>query len=212
MPRRLSDQVYEQLKHLIVDGTYPPRAHLNERELTVELQVGRTPVREALQRLVRGHFLTVVPGGGYFVTDITSDGQGHVYELRSVVEVLSARLAAQRASAADVSRLRAFVARAELDPPADADGHWHLEVDCEFHILVAQATGNEYLQAAVNDLLLLTSRILFARRPRIPSVRDELDFYRLLVEAIAAHDADAAARLMADHVRDSEVENGVSIA
>jgi DNA-binding GntR family transcriptional regulator len=212
-PGRLSDQVYEELKRRIIEGTYPPRAHLTERELAAQLQAGRTPMREALQRLVRGHFLTVVPGGGYFVTDISGDAELHIYELRQAVEALSARLAAERATVPDIHALEAFVVQAALDPPPDADGYWHLGVDERFHLLIARASQNQYVESTVGDLYTLTQRILVARRPQIPLVADELEFYRKLTAAIVARDVERSGRLMEDHLTSSvQFEDGVSLA
>jgi GntR family transcriptional regulator, rspAB operon transcriptional repressor len=196
---RLSDQAYEQAKHLIISGALEPGSLLVERDLMAQLGTGRTPLREALQRLERDHLVSVVPGGGYLVTSITTDGVQHIYELRRPIEALSARLAAQRARPRDRDLLQLFIREAELAGD-DKDAFWHLSMDGRFHDLIAAATGNPYLRATASQLFSLTQRILMAARSTIPTVQDELPFYRELTDLIAAHDAERAEEVMLGHL------------
>lgn len=208
--QRLSDRAYSEVKALVVSGELAPGALIAERDLTAQLGIGRTPLREALQRLVHEHFLSVVPGGGYLVTPISPDDIRHIYELRRPVESLSARLAATRATSRDVERLKEFIVEAEASAEI-ADGSWHLSVDQRFHDLVAAATGNVYLRSTVNELFGLTQRILVACRPSVPAVADELPFYRELTDLIEKHDADGAEKAMSEHVTESAAGNRMSL-
>lgn len=207
---RLSDQVYEQVKQLVISGDLAPGSLLTERDLMAQLSTGRTPLREALQRLERDHFLSVVPGGGYLVTTITADGTQHIYELRRPVEALAARLAAQRAKPRDLEALQLFIREAEL-AGSGRDAYWHLSMDGRFHDLVAAASGNPYLRATASQLFSLTQRILMSVRSTIPTVQDELPFYRELTEHIASQDADRAAEVMLGHLFDAGALGGEGI-
>lgn len=209
---RLSDQVYEQVKHLIVCGDFAPGRLLSERELVADLDVGRTPLRQALQRLEQEHFLTVVPGGGYLVAEITFDGILHILELRRPVEALSARLAAKWSSPRDVEKLEAFIYSASR-PTERADGYWHLAMDGQFHDLVASASRNIYVRTTVNQLFSLTQRALISSRHEVPRVDQEVGFYRELTQAIALHDQEKAEALMLEHIVEFEPDftNGISL-
>ncbi len=205
---RLSDHAYEQLKRMIVRGELPPGSLVTERELTARLVIGRTPLREALQRLVSDYFLAVVPGGGYLVSEISLDSAARIYELRRPIEGLSARLAAERATAEDVDALEEFVHSASR-PVSGKDGHWHLAKDGEFHDLVARTSRNEYLRSTVKQLFSLTQRVLTQTRPRTPRLEDELPFYETLTELIGLHEPEQAEQVMLEHVRWKENLDGV---
>ena len=184
---------------MIVRGDFAPGRLLSERELVATLDFGRTPLRQSLQRLEQEHFLTVVPGGGYLVTDITLDGIKHLYELRRPVEALSARLAAVWARPKDIEEFEDFV-HAASRPTDRIDGYWHLAMDAQFHDLVAMASRNIYVRTTVNQLFSLTQRVLFASQLNVPRVGDELPFYRDLTKAISEHDQDEAESLMLGHI------------
>lgn len=200
-----------RLREMIVQGELAPGSLLTERDMAAKLEIGRTPVREALQRLVREHFLSVVPNGGYLVTTVGPMEIRYVYELRRPIESMSARLAAIRATDRDIAGLRALIAEMQNSASVD-DGSWHLALDGRLHDLVAAATGNQYLRETVNQLLQLTARILVATRGVVLPLQEEMHFYVALVDAIAAHDADSAERLMREHLPDDPVTDGLSLA
>lgn len=199
-----------RVREMIVQGELAPGSLLTEREMAARLEIGRTPVREALQRLVREHFLSVVANGGYLVTTVGPMEIRYVYELRRPIEAMSARLAATRASERDVASLRALLT--EMESAADiADGAWHLSLDGRFHDLIAASTGNPYLRETINQLIQLTARILVATRGVVMPAQEEMPFYVALVDAIAAHDGDEAEKLMRAHLPDDPVTDGLSL-
>jgi DNA-binding GntR family transcriptional regulator len=210
---RLSDEAYEKVKRMIVRGELAPGRLLSERELMAYLEVGRTPLRQALQRLEQEHLLTVVPGGGYLVAGITFDGVVHILELRRPVEALSARLAATWALPKDIDELNSFIYYANR-PSEREDGYWHLAIDGQFHDLVAAASRNPYVRTTVNHLFSLTQRVMISVHLEIPRVEDEIVFYKALTKAITEHDPDTAETLMLGHVAmlNSDFTNGISLA
>ena len=98
----LSEQAYGQLRRMIVRLDFAPGDVLREDALQDTLGMSRTPIREALQRLAREHFVTVIPRRGMFVSGIDVSELGLLFETRSVLEPYAARLAA--AAAQSVSR------------------------------------------------------------------------------------------------------------
>src|SRR6185436_17353717 len=100
------DQVYVEIKHGIVHGLSAPGTPLCEAELARQLRASRTPVREALSRLIEEGYVERVPGRGYFVTPITVTLIQNVFEVRRLLEGAAAARAAEFADAAAIARLR----------------------------------------------------------------------------------------------------------
>jgi DNA-binding GntR family transcriptional regulator len=188
-----------ELKRLIVEVKLAPGVLLSERDLMERLGIGRTPVREAMQRLTKDHLVESVPHHGYFVAEVTFADLGHAFEVRVPIECLAARLAAQRVARAEVDQMRALITEVRAGLDTD-DIRWHMDVDRRFHELVAAATGNPYLYQTIEELFNLTARLLYMARRPIPLAREEIDNYELVVAAIERGDPDGAEAAMREHI------------
>lgn len=208
---RQSDRAYAELKRLIIEVQLAPGVLLSERDLMERLGVGRTPLREAMQRLTKDHLVESVPHHGYFVAEVTFADLGHAFEVRLPIEGLAGRLAAQRATPVELERMRALLAEVRAGLDTD-DTRWHLEVDRRFHELVAAATGNPYLRQTIEELFNLTGRLLYMGRRPITLARDEIENYERVVDAIARGDADAAEAAMREHIGTSPYLTAVGVA
>ena len=216
---RLSDQVAAQLQSLITGGTFKPGEKLpSERELCELLDVSRTVIREAVRALVVKGLLEVRPGGGMAVrapdTELVSElmsmmlrtGNGdiafaHVHEVRRLLEVEIAGLAAERRSAEDLLHMEAqlsIMVEYENDPQRWA------EADVAYHAAIATATHNPLypiLLSSITDLLMevrLTGIALAGTAAR--AHRYHIPIY----ERIKAEDRLGARKAMTDHLRESE--------
>ena len=92
----MSEQAYQQIRRMIIRLDLAPGAVVREDDLQRQLGIGRTPIREALQRLAREQFVTVVPRRGMFVSRIDVAELSMLYETRAVIEPYAARLACAR--------------------------------------------------------------------------------------------------------------------
>lgn len=193
----LRDQVLVELRQRIVDGDYPPGERLTEDRLAADFGVSRNPVREALRVVQAEGFVELVPRRGAFVALPDVAAIEDMFAVRERLETLAARLAAQRASTADVARLRAL-----LDTARQATTHGDLarvaELNSELHLEIIAITGNRWL-ASMAGALYLQVRWVFriGAAERAPHSWQE---HIRLVDAIADGDADAAEALAADHV------------
>src|SRR5882762_9088878 len=97
----LADKAYHAIRGLIVSLELAPGALIDERELIEQLEIGRTPVREALRRLAHEGLVEVYPRRGMFVTGVDVRELARLSEVRAVLEPEAARLAAERATDAD---------------------------------------------------------------------------------------------------------------
>lgn len=194
----LTSQVAEQLRQQIVEGTLRPGARLRETHLSVELGVSRVPVREALRELMREGLVLVVPQRGAIVREMSRRDVNELFDLRGALEVLAARVAAQRcAEGGDPTTLLEAMAAAECATHR-ASSTAILKANAALHEAVATLSGHALLQEALAPVLART-RWLFAQT----AGRDQglqCQEHQALVNAITLGDATLAEALMAAHV------------
>ena len=190
-----SDQAYQLLKRSILTLEYAPGALLIEAELMERFKVGRTPLREALQRLAVEGLVTTVPRRGTFVSSISADDVQAVYEMRCRLDAFAAELAAERATKAEIGAMEKLLH--EFDTASEIDASLF---DQQMHELIAQAAHNPYLHDTLNRLYTLSVRQFNLRhyqRETFAEMRTELG---AVVEAIKARDPKQAAREALQHV------------
>ncbi|MFC9897718.1 GntR family transcriptional regulator [Nocardia sp. NPDC127579] len=143
--RSLSDQAYERVKALILDGTFRPNQKLTEDDLAGDLEISRTPIRTALLRLV-DQGLVRRAKHGWVVHEPTPAEVQDIYEVRCALEGMATGLAAVRASAQQLTDIAALYDRPMdelLDLPSSVLG----EMNREFHEAIVTACGNQRLIA-----------------------------------------------------------------
>jgi DNA-binding GntR family transcriptional regulator len=139
----LTNQAYNRLEEMIVTLQLSPGAVLSEQALSAELGIGRTPVREALQRLAREGLVLVLPRKAILVTDTDPRKQLLVLEVRRELERLLARAGAERASLEERARFRSIADGMQAAARAHDDLAF-LRLDRELNALLAEAAHNEY--------------------------------------------------------------------
>jgi len=151
-------RVYERIKVMAMTYQFRPGERINEIALAEQLEVSRTPLREALNRLVSEGFVTTVPGRGFFGRMLEAKEIHNLYEVRASLEEVIIRLACERATDAELDALEAF-ARSR---PTGENGKSPeaLRHDEEFHLRIARMTHNAEF---VRLLEGINSRIHFVR-------------------------------------------------
>jgi DNA-binding GntR family transcriptional regulator len=195
----LTDQAYEKIHSMVLDLRLLPGQPVRANELADQLGMSRTPVREAIHRLCIERLVGKDSSGQMVVTIPTVEAMKEVYEIIAGIEGQAARLAAERANEAMIKQLDESVAMQEAAIAEDDFVAWH-EADQLFHRLLIEATGNKRMQEVMKQFSAELHRIRLAAmriRPRWTdqSVRD----HRALVEAIRAHDGEAARRIHLEH-------------
>lgn len=153
------NDLYEQLKEMTVLYTIRPGERVNELELAERFSVSRTPLREALNRLVAENLLDFVPNRGFFVRELNRQDVYDLFELRRCIESAAILLAVNRASANDIAELREFwneVAKSA----ATASATELVNCDEEFHLRLVALSGNNEM---VRTLYGINARIHFIR-------------------------------------------------
>lgn len=197
MADRDERSLYSVLHDMAVTFQFQPGGRINEVELARKLEVSRTPLREALQRLVSEGFLIVRPNKGFFCRELDPKEIFDLYEFRRGVEMFSVRLACERATAERLAALSRFLDET-ADAPDDANIEQVLYYDQNFHETIASLSGNGEL---VRTLKNVNSRIYFVRWVAMTGQRALTQReHRAILAAIQSRDADKADALMADHI------------
>ena len=140
----MADVVSDALREAILDGTIPPSSWLREEDLAAEMQVSRTPIREAIRRLTIEGLAIRVPNQGTQVASVSMEDILAVYAVRESLEGLAARLAAQRGKAELHEELRTLQ-KSYAAAAAAHDSVRIYEVNLEFHRAIREASNNQYL-------------------------------------------------------------------
>lgn len=194
------DVAYVMIRRAIVLLELPPGSLIDETALSQRLSLGRTPIREALQRLMHEGLVTVFPRRGMMVAPIDALESKHLTQARLVCEPNIARLAACTGAVKAWDGLERVLTEAPGAHETVDDVAKALEVNAAFHLGVAEATGNPLLAELVQRYLRQRARLsfLFFRHRIYDPVTDQ--HYGILA-CLRAGDGDAAARLMEQHIQ-----------
>ena len=190
--RSLTDQAYVALEEMICTLRLEPGEVLSEGALSQTLGIGRTPVREALQRLAREGLVTVLPRRGILVSEFNVGKQLRMLEVRRELERLMVRSAASRATADERARFAA-IARAIYESADAGDDIRFMRLDREFNVLVSQVNRNEFASEAISLMAGLSRRFWFMHHRQDGDLSLIATLHADIANAIAAGDEVAAA-------------------
>ena len=199
--RSLSDRAYLEIRRMIIRLELPPGAVLREEQLQEQLGIGRTPIREALQRLARDQFVTVIPRRGMLVTSIEVSELGVLYETRAVMEPYAARLACARGRPEHWNAMAAVLAGSARAAPAAL-----LDVDRACHEVIWTAADNRFLTATLDMLYAQSDRLWHMYLADVADMTHAVGEHEGILAALRAGDADRAAQLVEAHVRSFDAQ------
>ncbi len=188
----LTDRAYHELEEMIVTLQLAPATVLSEQALAVRLKIGRTPIREALQRLARDGLVVIMPRRGIMVSEINLRLQLRLLEVRRELERLMARLAAERATP-DERRELAEVAESMLAAAAKADDIAFMRLDQRFNILIATAARNEFARRSMGLMNALSRRFWYQHYQEVADLPLAAKLHAAVALAVSQKKAKAAA-------------------
>jgi len=198
----LKEQAYQAIRSAILSGELLPGQRLVETQLANDLQVSRTPIREALRQL-QNEDLVVEVDNVLRVATFSATDAAQFYDCRIALEQLSATDACRNATEAQLLELSQMVSQADrLDGsnPSQLINFQLLDLDYRFHRLLAESSGNLWLRAMLDDLF---DKMMLLRIQTIQQNRNVLDIrieHRHIYEAIAQRNPKAAAEAIKDHL------------
>ena len=195
----LTDRAYADIEEMIVFLRLAPGSAISEAELSNHLGIGRTPIREALQRLARERLVQILPRRGIIVSGIDVSAQLRLLEVRRELERLIARSAARRATEAERSRFRLLAAGFEKAAKAGDDVGF-MRIDRDFNVLCSAASHNEFAANAMSLMHSLSRRFWYIHYRQAANMPLTAKLHADIARAIAAQEeqqaADASDRLL----------------
>ncbi len=194
------EQAYQAIRDAIVRLDLPPSSVIDETALCQRIGVGRTPIREALQRLRHEGLVIVFPRRGMMVAPIATMESQHLTQARLLWEPNVARLAAEVGTEGAWDALECVLADSPAAYATPADVERGTEVNGRFHRGIAQATGNPYLVELVEQYQHRQMRLsfLFFRHGIYDPVTDQ---HYAILAALRARDGEGVATIMEQHVQ-----------
>lgn len=208
-PRSQSEAAYFLIRDRILSLGLPPGSLVHEAQLREELAIGRTPIREALQRLAHEKLVRSVPNRGTFVTDVNITDLARITEVRVVLEGHAARLAAERRTPADCAEIEDLLS--ELRTAKLTDQRELMKLDQEIHRRVYRCARNAFLESTLERYFNLSLRLWFLVLDQGVRLREAVAEHRTMLEAVRSGDRDAAEQAMRRHVAgfESEIRKGL---
>jgi DNA-binding GntR family transcriptional regulator len=189
----LVEHAYRLMKHAILRGEFPEGRFLREAEILARCGIGRTPFREACNRLHNEQLLEVVPRRGYFVPELSFRAVRDLLETRIVLEGIAAELAALRGEPDDVADLENSYKQAlrAARTPSGLDAF--IESNQKFHLQIAHMTHNTEFEGLLRGVLERSTRLIYLAAQGSKEVPREIEtLLKPIVDAIRKRDAVAA--------------------
>ncbi len=197
----LDQKVHQILKNMIIDRQLLPGQKIPQEKIAQELGVSRTPLIAALKYLEQEKLVESKPRRGFYVRLFSKAEMVNIFELREVLEGLTARRAAQKVSDAEIERLRQFFAQFDLEHPI-RDYKAYSREDRRFHTYVTQIGAKEFLKSILETTNIISfSYQLVSSEGLVRSPDETIHEHLAVIEAIAGRDPEAAESLMRRHFK-----------
>jgi DNA-binding GntR family transcriptional regulator len=215
--KNLSDFAYKHISDQLLSGDLIPGQKISEPALAKKLGISRTPVREAIQRLKNEGLLQQVPSSGTYVAETNRVPLIETYEIRLALETMAVRNVAKRIRARDLPKLKkccdkmkSIINTMQKRKIDDIEGDLlvkFLAADIEFHLTIMKLAGNRTALKLITDAHMRNRIFGYLCRYRdLDHAKQTLSVHSKIVRAIADHDADAAYKLLSDHIELSMTE------
>lgn len=198
----LAERAYERLEELITTLKLQPGASVSEAELSEEIGMGRTPIREALQRLAREHLIIIMPRRGMVIAPIDVAAQMRLLEVRRSVESVIATSAARKATP-DERRRFAEIAHAFIESAERNDDVSFMRIDRAFNEALIHAARNEFAAGAMSLMSGLARRFWFLHWRNAADMGLAARLHAAIADAVARGEpaeADQATKALMDYL------------
>jgi len=195
----LNELAYRRFKQALVTLSYKPGEYLNTAQVMNDLDMGRTPINQAIHRLANEGLLQVIPRKGVMVSPLSMDDALELIEVRLANEMLCMRLASQKITERQIATLTELNRQIEA-ARQERDRVRMMTLDHEFHQELAQIAGNNMLADILSVLHARAQRFWASTLSREGHMREVIDEHRAIIAALAAQDSAAAAEAAQAHI------------
>ena len=186
----LHDQVVARLRTMLVEGTIAPGAKLNERELSEQLRVSRTPLREAIKLLAAEGMVDLLPNRGAVAVKLTEADIVNTFEVLAGLEGMSGEFAAQRVTDPELAEIRAMhYEMMACFARQDLSGYYRL--NARIHTAINDAAKNPVLTSTYNGINARVQSLRFRTNQNEAKWKRAVKEHELMLDALAAHDGAA---------------------
>jgi DNA-binding GntR family transcriptional regulator len=199
--KSLRQRAYERIKKAIVTLRFEMGKSLNEKELSSEFKIGRTPIREALQQLANEGLVAIVPRKGVYVSTLSLADFQKLLDTRIMLETYCARRAAARITEERLDQLRNLLT--SIEPLiASKNVNALLAIDRQIHMAVVNSLENEYIEQIASQLYDRVARLwhLSFKNMDASELRTRLLSHQQIIDALNHRDPDAAEKTVKHHI------------
>jgi len=196
----LSEKVYEKIRDAILRGDLPPGKRLLFNQLTKDLGVSRTPLRETVSRLEKEGFVVSFPRRGTYVKKFSKKEIKGIYEIRETLEALAARSSVTIITDKQLQAMRNTCKKFE-DYIEKRNVQFCMKMDFEFHSLLVDASGNDKLVEIVNTFNLQVLSISVRGPEYWTWAKEYVKEHFAIIEALSKRDSDLAETLIREHIK-----------
>jgi len=203
----LTEKAYNAIKNGILCNDLEEGSFLSQSEVMRKYGIGRTPFREACNRLHHEQLLEVVPRRGYLVSEISFRSVREIFEVRMILEGVSAELAALRASTEDLHELEEIAKRSWSFPDSDTHHRELVKTNTEFHLCIARIAHNRELLRLVTGLLERMERLSYLElRSKRVTRTDTRSLHKPILDSIKQRQPVAAREAMVNDIQQGQVD------
>lgn len=197
-----ADRVYRSIKRGILDGQYPAGTYIRETSIGKQLEVSRTPIREALSRLTSEGWVETIAHHGARVVSWTRKDVEEVFEIRALLEPLAVQRTANKISDADLEALASLAGQMEqlTVEPDDAALESITQLNSRFHACLIEVADSPRLQRLLDAIVQMPVGRRSFEHYTPQELRRSMNHHREIISALAAGDGEWAASVMRAHV------------
>ncbi len=195
--QRLSEQAYRILREMITNARFQRGTRLNVERLARDMEISRTPIWEAIHRLIQEGLLVSIPNRGVFVMDLTAEAALDLYTVREVLEGLAVRLACQHVDDKALAKMeKSLNEQYEMTRNVDLVGY--SKYDFDFHAVIYELSGNKFLQEMLDTI---RSKTRSTSMDFVPLLQASYEDHMQVLRALKARDPAAAEKAIRTHIR-----------
>ena len=195
----LASAIRRRLADRILNGEFPPKSKLDEKELATQFGVSRTPIREALRQLDTAGLVEIRPRRGAIIVPVDKERVSYAFEAAAELESIAASWAAARATLIERKELEKFYLEG-ADAFQQNDPEWFASVNRHFHDRISELARNPSLAEAVSAVRVQTAPYQKAQFTNYENMEASQKEHKQIIAAICFQDSETARRLMKEHI------------